>query len=494
MSVLTDLLAEHASLSEQAVAHLKRLASEWQIVADLAFADLTLWVPESSGGYICIGQVRPTTDSTCHPDDMVGDHVSVASSALFERAINGVQADGRIVLGNGVRIDRWLYPVRHDSVVVAVIASDSVARTGSSALETNYRNAASALLEMISDGSFPPRDLPRELHTGPRAGDGMLRLGTDGCVSFASPNALSAYHRLGFAGDMIGADLAKLTRSLVPDTFDGLEVANRITGAVRGQPGLRMEVEAHRSAVLFRAIPLRPAGKPAGALVFVRDVTELRRLDKALISKDATIREVHHRVKNNLQTVAALLRLQSRRSKDPAVRSALAESVRRIDSIALVHEMLSATINEDVDLDAVFDRLLPMLSDVSTHAVPARTVREGSFGLIPADVATPLVMVLTECVQNAQQHAFGSAETRTTGGHITVTARRSAAELAVSVVDDGAGLPPNFSLERTGSLGLQIVRTLVTAELNGSIRMVDRTDGSGTKVTIRVPVTSKWQE
>src|SRR5256886_15042212 len=82
----------------------------------------------------------------------------------------------------------------------------------------------------------------------------------------------------------------------------------------------------------MRALPLVPSGVPIGALVLVRDVTEVRRRDRALMTKDATIREIHHRVKNNLQTVAALLRLQARRA--PAARAALEESVRRGGPVA----------------------------------------------------------------------------------------------------------------------------------------------------------------
>ena len=96
-----------------------------------------------------------------------------------------------------------------------------------------------------------------------------------------------------------------------------------------------MEVEATGATVLLRTLVLRPGGKRVGAAVSVRDVTEVKRRDRALLSKDATIREIHHRVKNNLQTVAALLRLQARRTKNEEARQALSESVRRVTSIAL---------------------------------------------------------------------------------------------------------------------------------------------------------------
>ena len=140
--------------------------------------------------------------------------------------------------------------------------------------------------------------------------------------------------------------------------------------------------------------------------MLVRDVTEVRRRDRALLSKDATIREIHHRVKNNLQTVAALLRMQARRSGDPSVQQALSESVRRVASIAMVHETLSTSPDDRVDLDQIVDRLVPMISDVAAAETSARVRRIGTFGILGAELATPLVMVLAEVVQNALQHAF----------------------------------------------------------------------------------------
>ena len=110
--------------------------------------------------------------------------------------------------------------------------------------------------------------------------------------------------------------------------------------------------------VQLRAIPLHPRGESLGALVLLQDVTELRCRDRQIMSKDATIREIHHRVKNNLQTVAALLRLQSRRVANAEARTALEESMRRVSSIALVHETLSSAIDEEVAFDDVVDRLL----------------------------------------------------------------------------------------------------------------------------------------
>jgi two-component sensor histidine kinase len=246
-----------------------------------------------------------------------------------------------------------------------------------------------------------------------------------------------------------------------------------------------MEVEARGATVLFRVLPLHREGEAAGALVLVGDVTEVRNRDRQLLSKDAMIREIHHRVKNNLQTVAALLRLQARRVESPAARTALEESVRRVASIAMVHETLAVSLDEKVDFDGIVDRLLASLTDVAGAGTRVRLQRAGSFGILVADVATPLVMVLTELVQNAVEHGFPED---TDTGTVTVTAHPLGRRVMVVVSDDGGGLPPGFDLAASDRLGLQIVRTLITAELGGSIDVRPRVGRPGTEAVLNVPL------
>jgi two-component system, sensor histidine kinase PdtaS len=247
------------------------------------------------------------------------------------------------------------------------------------------------------------------------------------------------------------------------------------------------EIEAHDGVIQFRAIPLKPKGTRIGSLVLLRDVTELRRRERELITKDATIREIHHRVKNNLQTVAALLRLQARRIGSERGRAALEEAVRRVGSIAIVHETLSQNLDERVEFDEIADRVLAMVAEISPGKVTGR--RTGRFGILDAEVATPLSMVLTEVLQNALEHGFREGET----GTVEVSAVRGGTSketrLLVTVQDDGVGLPEGFDPHTAGNLGLQIVRTLVEGELGGTFDMVPAPE-RGTRVILDIPVQS----
>ncbi len=486
MSVLSDLLAARTSLDDAQVKHVQRLVAEWQLLSDLSFADLLLWVPQGPEVFLCVAQCRPTTGPTAYLHDQVGQEIRGARATPLRVALTEgrIYREGDPDWDGDLPIRREAIPVRVGTDVVAVLGRDSnlASVRSPSQLELVYLQSAADLAAMTADGTFPA-DGDAEEGAGPRVGDGIVRLERDGTILYASPNALSAFRRLGITGNVLGEPLDALTSNIADDPFDATDLGQALAKAIDGGSPVALEVDGGGATVSFRALPLRPRGESLGALLLMQDVTELRRRDRQLISKDATIREIHHRVKNNLQTVAALLRLQARRVSVPEARSALEESMRRIASIALVHETLSVSHDEDVPFDEIVDRLLIMLADVMGSTERIRLQRVGTFGDLPAEVATALVLVLTELVQNAVEHAFKAGQ----AGLVEVSAARQRGQLTVTVIDDGEGLPPGFAPERSNRLGLQIVRTLVSAELGGGLELRSRADGfSGTEATVTV--------
>jgi two-component system, sensor histidine kinase PdtaS len=493
MSTLGDLLAEHTVLPGNAVDHLHAVVGEWQLLADLSFADYLMWVRRDDGALVCVAQVRPNTAPTVLLADAVGTRNEADDMPLVTDAFNSGTIGRQNPAGqqDSLGLNVEAVPVRYNNDVVAVLTHQTaLAARKASPLETAYLDCAGDLLHMLSEATFPNVGDLAMSRSSPRVGDGFIRLDETGGVVFASPNAISAYHRMGLASELEGQNLVTITRPLISDPFEAQELANHVRDSLAGGSSMRMEVDAGGAAVLLRTLPLVVHGKAVGAAVLIRDVTEVKRRDRALLSKDATIREIHHRVKNNLQTVAALLRLQARRTNNAEGREALIESVRRVSSIALVHDALSMSVDEEVNLDEVVDRILPIMNDVAAPEnmdTPIRINRRGDLGVLDADRATALIMVITELVQNAIEHAF---DTTTQQGCVTIRAERSARWLDVVVHDDGRGLPDGFSLEKSDRLGLQIVRTLVSAELDGSLGMHDVPTG-GTDVVLRVPIGRK---
>jgi two-component sensor histidine kinase len=489
VATLSDLGRRLTPLTEPDIDWLHALVSDWQLLADLSFADLVLWAPLRDGsGWVALAQMRPTTGPTTFLDDVVGTRAGLADRPFVYTAYHEkrICREGDPEWTGGVPVRRESIPVVRDGVVIAVIERStnlSSARTPSR-LELTYLKGADDLAQMVAAGTFPYPGQEPALVRSPRVGDGLLRLGRSGRVGYASPNALSAYRRLGLTADLMGAELGPLTTRLCSS---GLPADDSLMVTASGRSPRETEIEGNGSVVQLRSLPLVVNGMRTGALVLVRDVTELRHRERELMTKDATIREIHHRVKNNLQTVAALLRLQARRTRAPEAQEALEEAVRRVGSIAIVHETLSHTPEEIVDFDDIAQRVAAMAGEVSAPEAGVSPVVAGRFGMLPGAVATPLALVLTELLQNALQHGLVTGPGPVPAGSVLVQVARGPGQLKVRVEDNGAGLPEGFSLDAHASLGLQIVRTLVESELGGQLAIRPRT-GGGTSVRVSLPV------
>jgi len=492
---LTELVRAHTDLDEEDVAWLHLLQADWQIIADLSFADLVLWLPDQEGkGFWAAAQMRPTTGPTAYVDDVVGTFVPAGRRRLLDAAY----AQGRLVRDGDpewrddvpVRVET--IPVHRAGRTIAVVARNTnlMGIRTPSRLELSYLQTAADLTQMIAEGAFPTPGQRSDHADSPRVGDGFLRIDAAGTVVYASPNALSLYRRLGLSGDLDGSSLAEVTRGLVRQLRRPDE--ETLSAVLSGRASRDTEIGTAEVSLIVRSIPLWRAGVHVGAVVLVRDVTDLRRRDRELVTKDATIREIHHRVKNNLQTVAALLRLQARRVDEPSAQLALEEAVRRVGSIAIVHETLSHSVEGVVDFDEVADRLGAMVTDVSSVGDRVAVRRVGSFGPLASETANALAMALTEVLQNAVEHGYAGGEvdrpTAPVDAGIVVTARLLVGRLHLTVDDDGRGLPADFDTDISTSLGLSIVRTLVESELGGQLELGPGRSGCGTRVAIDIPL------
>jgi two-component system, sensor histidine kinase PdtaS len=491
VSTLSDLVIAQGRSEEADVEWLHLLVGDWQLLADLAFADIVLWVPSAQGSFVAVAHARPSSSATLFYRDFVGqdvrpEWVSQVTEA-FETAhiVDSASPDWFEETPTRVRavpVMRRLSPsgaatTTHPIAVISRHTNLSEARTPSRQ-ELTFNECANDLFAMIEVGDFPDLGAPAGPRRGaPRASDGLIRLDVDGIVTFASPNGLSAFNRMGFGGELEGESLAEVTTGLLAGK---LTVDESLPLVVTGRAPWRTDIEAKGVTVSLRSIPIRDRGDRVGAIVLSRDVTELRHQEQELLTKDATIREIHHRVKNNLQTVASLLRIQARRSHSDDARESLTQAMRRVAAIAVVHDTLSEGLSQNVDFDAVFERVLLLIAEISsTHNAKVHPKFSGSFGELPSAYATPLSLALTELVTNAIEHGLNGRE-----GNVEITAERTDETLSVRVRDTGAGMPEG----KVGSgLGTQIVRTLIQGELGGTIDWHTMV-GSGTEVTIEIPL------
>ena len=470
MTSLAELVREHSTLDRDDTDHLHRLTAEWAFLADLCFADLLLYVRSGGGKWLIVDQVRPATNQTMYVTDYIGTWADGDEAELIEAAAtSGQRVEGAIEVDGGgdeVNHARMLaIPVRHNGEVVAVLSKEWKVRAGRplGELERNYSFIFEEFAQMIEVGMFPFPGRVADSSAAPRVGDGVLTLDSSGTVTYVSPNANSALHRVGIQANPVGMRLAEL----------GFHDGPVRQAFERREPIVEEFEQGADVTLLCRCVPLVSSTdsgtEVAGGLLLVRDVTELRKRDRLLLSKDATIREIHHRVKNNLQTISSLLRLQSRRLTNLEAKAAVQESVRRIRTIALVHESLSREPGEDIAFIEIVRPLLRLAEEsLQSPDRPVRFTVSGDGGRIPANTATPLSVVLTELLQNAVDHGFPEGSG---GGDVNVMLGNADRRLRVRVIDNGRGVDPSFELDLATGLGLSIVRTLVTTELNGTIEI-----------------------
>lgn len=491
MPTLTELVKKYGRVSAADLDWLNRLTSDWQLIADMAFADLVLWVPDGKGAFLPVAHARPSGAVTVFYRDIFGEPSKPQWQPFLEAAfIRGeISEQNKPDSSDEMRTRFAAYPVRRrvstksdeiqqDPIAVVTKHTNLADSKTPSKVQINYLRSAVDLLNMVANGAFPDQGRSSDPRRGnPRVNDGLLRLDDAGVVTFASPNGLSAFNSLGNFGELEGKSLYQLVLEKVRGVSGDEESMQLV---LSGRAAWRVDIDNSTTILSVRSIPLTGNKGRIGALVLCRDATDFRKQEREVITKDATIREIHHRVKNNLQTVASLLRMQARRSNNEGVKVSLNLAERRVSAIALVHDTLSEGLAQEVDFDEVFDRILRLATEVaSVNNKTVRTQLIGTFGKLPSEIATPLAVSLTELLTNAVEHGLAGKD-----GVVQVSVERRAKQLEVVVSDSGVG----FKFADIGNgLGTQIIRTLVEGELRGKIHWGVGPD-DGARASLSIPI------
>ncbi|MCA1646441.1 MAG: sensor histidine kinase [Chloroflexi bacterium] len=476
----TRLSAADRALLENVGGHLP-------LLADLTHADAVLFA-RADDQVVVVAQAQPVPVPSPYALPMpIGRTMSREESPLVFRVL----FDGRVrnqvttTVIRGAPVLQEVFAVRNEhGETVGALRSEMllIEHERQRKRDARFRRAIARARELIVAG---------RLRGGERLGrlgvhDGVMVIDAVGHIEYLSAPAEHLYRRLGYADNLIKTQLQELeTNEYI--CFKAME---------RGVC-LEQRVQEHDLVWIKRVVPLISGGDaswssrvlgrravPTGAVVAIQDVTDQLRKEQELKIKTAMIQEIHHRVKNNLQTIAALLRLQARRTGNPDVADQLRESIGRIISIAVVHEFLSHEETSVINIHEVSNRILAEVRNgVLDHTRPIALSLEGIRGFtLPAQQATSCALIINELVQNAVEHAFVGLP----GGSIVVRLAEQGESLYIEIQDDGRGLPQDFDAARQGGLGLQIVRSLVREDLKGEFELAN---GQGVRAVVSFP---KW--
>jgi len=314
------------------------------------------------------------------------------------------------------------------------------------------------------------------------AGEGILGLDSDGKFTFVNP---AAARMLGSTpAELIGQEMHVLLRHARADGKECPPSQCSILGSLRdgtehrGRDDLFWSRSGDSFPVEYISTPKIENGRLVGAVVVFRDITEAKRaqesIETSLREKEALLREIHHRVKNNLQIVSSLLKLNLRSLQDPEAKHIFEDTQHRVKAMALVHETLYRSGDlAGIDFSAYVPRLVGQL--LHAYGLSSREVRASldvRSVVLPIDVAIPCALLLTELISNAAKHAFASQRS----GELSIVFRPlEEPNWLLEVRNSGGGGPAPGSAPRRGSFGLELVR-LLTEQLEGSVQF-DSTSG-----------------
>jgi two-component sensor histidine kinase len=483
---------ECESLTEEDITFLQKIGQDLSILADLSRADVLMYCPLTADRAVLVAQASPHSILPIYGKPAMDRQVTfVDEPAVIRALVEGHRGFTEVRRRIGDRespekaapIVQETHPIRaSDGRVIAAICIETnlIERERHRRRSKVFQKALKQFQETVLTGNL----LGAEQLTSFAEHDGVVVVDTQHRIQYISGIATSLYRKLGYAGDLLKyriEDLELDDHGLVLEAMEQgrcLEAETRVGDLVWVKKALPFFSPGRRvRRLLGRA---GTAWRLEGVLLTVRDETEARRQEEELRVKVAMIQEIHHRVKNNMQTIASLLRLQSRRAESVEVRRALQEGINRILSVAVIHEFLAHQEARVINIRDVSQRIINQVREgVLDREKGIRLDLRGPNIYLPTQPATVCALVINELLQNALEHGYEREE----GGAVTVNLRDDGEQITISVDDDGVGLPEEFDLARTSSLGLQIVRALAEGDLKGSFELYGRDKGVSAVVT-----------
>lgn len=500
--------AQLVGFSDRDVALLSKIATVIPILADLSRADVLIGVPSSDNQILVVHHARPHSIAPVHRDPLIGQGLAPSdatalfhaiSSRQFARGMRESAASVSPTEGTPAPVVQEAYPIESESDQVI----------GGLLIETNLleserlkrrNDVFQRVLKIFQQNAL--RGEPEGIDTLAAFGehDGIMIVDGDGMIRYMSGIATNLYRNIGYGELLVGKPLSYLETQ--DDEFVRRGISTRrcyqVAMEERGRNWVKKVIPIFRydRPSFFSSV----RQNPLLAFLLIHDDTEAQQRARELLIQTTMIKELHHRVKNDLQTVASLLRMQLRRLQTPEAKSALGEAVNRVLSVAVIHEFLSVQDSRAINIREVTQRIAQQMREGLLD--PNRNIAFTLTGpniYLPARQATSCALVINELLQNALEHGFdirSSDSTQITSGTIEMTFEDFGDAVGLTVHDDGHALPPDFDLDKVGSLGLKVVQMLVTQDLKGQI---DLKSDHGVSAIVRFPKVAlgseeKWSE
>lgn len=464
--MLRELCKTNTNLTHEDICTLEGLEKNLPLIAKLTgefiFIDC---LTGNSDAAIVVAEAKPSTYSSLYKNSVVGMLALRKNEPAALRTLEiGIETtDLKAITQENMMVKQKTVPVKNDygKVIGVLIMEKDITD------EFNQNRNMEILSETTEQLAQTLMNL-KEMDTDTTVdynllNDAILIFDHTGKAIYANSTAEDLYSKLGYKDKVVGMGFDNL--SLNEANFQSIILEKKFTEVEICIGKLCVEV---KYAVTEKRHAL-------GVIMLIKDITDIKEKEKELILKSVVIKEIHHRVKNNLQTIASILRLQSRRINIIEAKKAFNDSISRVLSIAAVHEVLAQNGIEDTNINNILSKIKDNAIRNGIHCNKSINIElTGDSFDVNSDKATSIAMVLNELLENSIKHAFTDVEQ----GNIKIIIKRGIMYSSISLSDDGKG----FKLENgeKDSLGLNIVNSLVKDKLNGDITIDSNENGTKT--------------
>ncbi|PWW31991.1 two-component sensor histidine kinase [Cytobacillus oceanisediminis] len=465
-----ELCSLHTNLSEKEVDRIKEVAVNLPLIADLNQANVFVDCPTKEGKHaIVVAEAAPTTAKSVYQKPVAGKFAYEAfePSVFYTLRTGKHMFLNRALTQEGKAVEQSVVPIMGscNRVIGALIMEKDISEKLQRQQKLEALSEATETLSGILIGMAENRPIIPEVIE-----ESLFFIDHENKIVYNNPSATNLIHEIGMVECRVGIEIT----DCFPCIKDILNEPEEL---------LVKEIKIMNKVFRIKKIKLGQPERSNGTFVILKDLTELREKERELVVKSVAIREIHHRVKNNLQTVASLLRLQMRRGLPEESKVHFVESLNRIASIASVYEIiLSSSSVDEVDIYSLIEKIGNMLVNEAEHEKKKIHINySGPQLLIDSNKAVSLSLVINELIQNCMKHAFKMESE----GQIDVRFQLKENAIIVQVKDNGEGYSPNAK----PSLGLDIVKMMIEHDLSGHF-LIEKAE-TGTIATVQFPLERK---
>lgn len=462
--MLRELCKVHTDLSDDDIIKLERIAEILPIISDLVRADVFIdCITRDPNVAIVVAEAKPSMYPSMYKYTVVGEFALRQNepAALRTLEIGMATRDLKAITQENMTVKQNVVPIKNDcgKIIGVLIMEQDITEDVN---QNKHMEILAETAEQLTETLLTFRDKDNDNVIVNHLNDAIVMFDGNGIAIYANPVADELYRKLGYKDNIVGMNFNNLV-------LDG----SMLEEVIKKQPFNISEVNVGKLSLQIKYATSRKKEKLVGLSMLIKDITEVKEKEKELILKSFAIREIHHRVKNNLQTIASLLRLQSRRIDNETVKKMFDESISRVLSIAVTHEILAQNGVDDVDIKTILSKITE--SNMQCGLAPNKDIRielKGDSFQVNSDRATSIALVVNELLQNSLQYAFSNRSR----GCIDILIQRGIMYSSISIIDNGTGF--DIRSVRPGSLGLSIVKSIVKDKLNGTLNIESNTRGT----------------